>query len=518
MGPASTKTSSYWEESSHSSLRRNAVEEDLDADVCIVGAGIAGLSVGYYTARAGHRTVILDDGPPGRGQTCRTTAHLASAIDDRYTELERLHGEEGARLAAESHAEAISAIEAICRDERIACSFQRLDGYLFAPPNGNSDDLQSEYAAARRTGVLDVRWAERAPIAFDTGRCLVFHDQAQFHPLQYLEGLAQAILVRGGRIYSGTHVAEVAGGRAAQVVTEQGHTIRCRAVVVATNSPINDRFAIHTKQAPYTTYVVSALVPRRTVASALYWDTCDPYHYVRLQSLGAAQPDNELLIVGGEDHKSGQANDGHARFERLEQWARERFPSMTEVQQRWSGQVMETIDGLAFIGRNALDDDNVFIATGDSGMGMTHGTIAGILISALIDGRAHPWESLYDPARKTLRASARFLRENANVTLQYASLLTPGDVSDPEQIPAGEGAVMRNGLEKLAVHRSTDGQVSMCSAICPHLGCVVAWNAVEKTWDCPCHGSRFDAHGEVIVGPANTHLKARDVGPVRAAE
>lgn len=272
--------------------------------------------------------------------------------------------------------------------------------------------------------------------------------------------------------------------------------------------------AIHTKQAPYLTYAIGAPVPRGSLVKGLYWDTLDPYHYVRLQSLASEEPNgtrsnfgnDDVLIVGGEDHKTGQATDQGERYARLEAWARERFPMMREVRFRWSGQVMETIDGLAFIGRNPMDEPNVFIVTGDSGMGMTHGTIAGILLTDLILNRENPWAALYDPSRKTLRAAGEFAQENLNVARQYTDWLTGGDVSSPVQIQPGTGAVIRSGFTKLAVYRDPQGELHECSAVCPHLGCIVDWNDAEKTWDCPCHGSRFDRLGQVLNGPANRDL------------
>jgi len=262
----------------------------------------------------------------------------------------------------------------------------------------------------------------------------------------------------------------------------------------------------HTKQAPYMSYVIGAAVPRGSVPRALYWDTADPYHYIRLQRMPSESSDTELLIIGGEDHKSGQADDTEERHGRLESWARERFPMMREIAFHWAGQVMETIDGLAFIGRNPLDHDNVFIATGDSGMGMTHGTIAGILLTDLIVGRENAWETLYDPKRKTLRAMGEFVKENANVAAQYADWLTGGEVDSVDQIDRDGGALLRKGLSKLAVHRDSDNRVTFCSAVCTHLGCIVHWNPNDKTWDCPCHGSRFEATGTIMNGPANQSL------------
>jgi len=245
-------------------------------------------------------------------------------------------------------------------------------------------------------------------------------------------------------------------------------------------------------------------VPRDSITQALYWDTGDPYHYVRLQP--RVDADHDLLIVGGEDHKTGQADDIPERHPRLERWARERFPSMREVTYQWAGQVMEPHDGLAFIGHNPLDADNVYTVTGDSGNGMTHGTIAGMLITDLILGRNNPWATLYDPGRVTLRASGEFAKETANMAAQYADWVTGGDVGSVDDIAKDSGAVIRRGALKVAVYRDATGALHERSAICPHLGCIVAWNPSEKTWDCPCHGSRFSKFGEVINGPANVGL------------
>jgi len=221
-------------------------------------------------------------------------------------------------------------------------------------------------------------------------------------------------------------------------------------------------------------------------------------------------PDRDILIVGGEDHKTGQADNAEDRHARLANWARSRFPQMETVEFTWVGQVMESIDGLAFIGRNPLDKENVFIATGDSGMGMTHGTIAGILLTDLILGRENPWATLYDPSRKTLLAAGEFAKEAVNMAAQYADWVTGGDVSSTDEIADDSGAVMRRGLSKIAVHRDAHGKLHELSAVCPHLGCIVRWNASEKTWDCPCHGSRFGKLGKVINGPANTDLAPTD--------
>jgi len=293
------------------------------------------------------------------------------------------------------------------------------------------------------------------------------------------------------------------------VRTSAGPTVRANHIVVATNTPVTDIVSIHTKQPPYTSYVIGARVPSGAVTKALYWDTADPYHYVRLQRFSSALGiDYDILIVGGEDHKTGQADDGRQRHAALENWTRLHFPMIEKIEFRWSGQVMEPVDGLAFIGRDPVGPDNVYIATGDSGMGMTHGTIAGMLITDLILGRPNPWAELYDPSRKTLRSLLEYAKENINVAQQYVSdLTTTGDVKSVDEVAPGQGAIMGWGPSKVAIYRDEDGRVHRHSALCRHLGCIVQWNSLENTWDCPCHGSRYDRYGEVINGPANRGLK-----------
>ena len=479
---------------------------DARVDVCVVGAGIAGLTTAYLLAKKGRKVMVIDDGPIGGGMTSRTTAHLMTVIDDGYHDLERLHGEEDARLAATSHRAAVEAIEAIVAHEGIECDFARVDGYLFNPPEGDPEELLREYGASLRAGLEELVWVDRAPIgAFDTGRCLRYPRQGQFHPLKYLAGLARAIEAGGGTIHCGVHADRIEDGEPARVTTSSGHRIECDDIVVATNTPINDRVAIHTKQAPYLTYVVALRVPRGSVETALYWDTADPYHYVRLD-----KPEGEILIVGGEDHKTGQADDNERRWANLELWARERFPMAREVLHRWMGQVMETVDYLAFAGRNP-GDRHVYVATGDSGMGMTHGTIAGIVITDLIHGAEVAWAKLYSPSRLTLKAAAEWTRENANVAHQYADWVKPGEIDSVEHIGEDSGAILRRGVHKVAVYRDAAGELHEMSARCTHLGCVVAWNSSDKTWDCKCHGSRFDALGRVISGPANSDLEPAEI-------
>ena len=482
----------------------SSLEQDLNADVCIVGAGIVGLTCAYTLAKQGKSVVVLDQGAIAGGQTARTTAHLSWVLDDRYFDIEKLFDEERARLAAESHAAAIDYIEKIVLEEKIECDFERVDGYLFVPPEDSTDVLDKEFNAIQKIG-MELNKAKRAPFSsFDTGPCLQFPRQAQFHILKYLQGLIQVLLKMGVKIFNDTHVNHFEEDTLCLVKTQSGLSVTAQSVIVATCTPINDRFFIHTKQAAYRTYVIAAAIPQGSVPKGLYWDTLDPYHYIRIQK-NSSDPHLDWLIIGGEDHKTGQDSDIEAKYTLLEAWSRVRFPMINKIDYRWSGQVFEPIDSLAFIGRNP-GNKNVYIATGDSGNGMTHGTIAGILIPDLILGKDNPWKSLYEPSRKTLKAASEFIHENLNTLLQYKDWLTSGEIKTIEALGPEEGAILREGLKKIAVYKDEQHKIHVNSAFCPHLGGCLRWNSGEKSWDCPLHGSRFNGCGHVITGPAINNL------------
>jgi glycine/D-amino acid oxidase-like deaminating enzyme/nitrite reductase/ring-hydroxylating ferredoxin subunit len=501
----SGNTRSLWHATA-GELTRRPLLEDARADVCVVGAGVAGMLTAYRLTREGRQVIVLDDGPIGGGETGRTTAHLADALDDRYAVLERLHGEQGARLAAQSHRAGIDLIEQVCREESIDCDFTWVDGYLFPGAESGDQSLERELHAARRAGV-DVEWAESPPCApFGDVRGLRFARQGRFHPLRFLEGLASRIEQGGGRIHTGTRVTGVTGGLPVRVETEHGHVVRASACVVATNSPITDYVVTHAKQAAYRTFAIAARVPSGSVPDALYWEDADPYLYIRLQQ----GPGHDWVIVGGEDYKTGQKEDDAKRLDRLERWTRRAFPMVEAVDHRWSGQVLEPSDGLGFIGPNPDGSKHVYLITGDSGHGMTHGALGAMLLGDLVLGRDNGWSSLYDPKRVSLRSVRDLASENLNVAAQYAAWILPGDVKGEDDVPAGAGRVVRRGARLVAVYRDEDGALHERSAACTHLKCVVNWNDLEKSWDCPCHGSRFDPYGAVLNGPAIEPLPELD--------
>lgn len=491
-----------------------SLAENIHVDVCIVGAGIGGLTSAYLLMQEGKSVCVLEDHEIGSGQTGRTTAHFSTALDNRYFELEKLHGLQNTKLTAESHRAAIFKVAEIIENEAIQCEMDWVDGYLFVPTESTEEILFRELEAVLRAGLNDIRLVVRAPLDFlDTGPALHFPKQLQLHPLKYLKGLAEAIIKGGGKIFTRSHVEEIHGGDRARVRTEDGFTVFADNIIVATNTPINDLVAVHTKQAAYRSYVIALEIPHGSIPKGLYWDTLNPYHYIRLQegkNLGTKTGDADLLIVGGEDHKTGQNDNPENCYVELEQWVRRRFPFAGKLVYKWSGQVMEPVDGLAFLGRNPLDQNNVFIITGDSGNGMTHCTIGGMLITDLIMKRANPWEKLYSPSRINFKSAAAFLKENLNVAAQYKDYLNRHPFETIVDIEWGEGAVFTQGFKQIAAYKNHEGRLELHSAVCPHLGAIVHWNSAEKSWDCPCHGSRFDARGKVLEGPAATNLKKID--------
>jgi glycine/D-amino acid oxidase-like deaminating enzyme len=419
----------------------DSLKSDIDTDVLIIGGGIAGLTTAYFLTKSGRKVTVIESRELAGGESGRTTAHLTAGLDDRYYYLRNIFGEEATKLAAESHSWAVSAIESIAQTEGIDCHFRRVSGYLFLHPSDKPDSLHKEFEASQAAGINTIL-RDEVPGFKESLQSLEFPEQGQFHIGRYLSGVANAVLKNGGQIFTNTHADDIdkTGANA------NGFKINAQHIVVATNTPVNNIVTMHTKQHPYRTYVIGAKIRKGTLPYALWWDTGDmdskwtmePYHYVRLEPM---DDEFDLLIAGGEDHKTGQADAEEIpeteRYARLEAWARQYFPVMGVVSYRWSGQCMEPVDSLGYMGKNP-GDDNIYIITGDSGNGMTHTTIGAKIIHDLISGIDNPWASLYDPSRVTVRTADDFVSEGANMAKQYLDWVLPGDLKSADDLQAGQ--------------------------------------------------------------------------------
>ncbi|HEY7375528.1 MAG TPA: FAD-dependent oxidoreductase [Polyangia bacterium] len=507
-------TNSVWSEATPAPAYPTLAGNET-ADVAVVGGGITGITAALLLARAGRRVAVIEARRIGKGESGKTTAHLTEALDVPYHTLISRFGLAGARMAADAQRAAIDRIAAFTDECGIDCDFQRLSGFAFAETRGEQAALEREAAAARRLG-LNVTLVDRAPLPFPIAGALRFDDQAAIHPRIYLQGLERAFVALGGRIFEDTQVVAIDEGQPCRVISDRG-VVAARDVIVAAHVPIVNRVLLHAKLAAYRSYVVGVdLAGQAGVGDGLYWDMADPYHYIRTQTIG----DRRFLLVGGEDHKVGEADDTTAPFERLEAYVRVRFGrDVAPTDYRWSGQIVMSADGLPYVGRNSLSHD-VFVATGYAGNGMTQGTLAAMVLADEICGRPNPLAELLDATRiKPLASAGAVLSENLDYPKHLLADRLPGSAAEGAEavaaIPPGEGRVLSFGGERLAIYRNANGELGALSPKCTHLGCQVHWNTTEKSWDCPCHGSRFDPHGRVLNGPAVAALEARPLPSAR---
>ena len=496
-----------------SPLGYQPLDEDIDTDVVIVGGGIAGLSIAYALSRSGRRCVVIERDLVGSTSPARPeSAHLAEALDGRYFRLENVYGTENATLVARSHSAAIQAIRDTIRYESIECDFQELDGYLSLHPSDKIKTLRQEFEATRRAG-LPTELVSHAPgIRLRERISLKFPTQAQFNPRTYALGLSQAVLRYGGKIFSGTRAIDVDTAGA----TTTGGRVTANHVVVATSAPLST-VRIHVKQLAYRSYVIGMLVDKGRIPATLWWDTGDqhsvwsttPYHYARIQSL---DDQHDMLICGGEDHRvTDPANDARSDedyFNHLEAWAYDHFPAAEKVVHRSSHLRMEPIDSLGYIGRNP-GDSNLYIATGDAGTGLTYAAIAGLLIPDLIAGRRNPWEDLYNPSRTPVQVLGEFLGENRDPAYGYRDLRASADDSVEHALSNDEGAVIRIHGRRIAVYRDGEGELHAHLASCPHVGCGLRWNQLERTFECPCHATGIQVPGSKRPGNRITRTNTR---------
>ena len=506
---ASIETNSYWIDNTPAP-RFSALKEDIAVDVLIVGAGITGITAAYLLKRAGRTVAIVEKDRCVSGETSYTTAHLTCVTDTPLSELVKNFGKDHAQAVWDAQFAAIDTIDRIAWREQIKCQFDWVSGYLFNPSPATHPeqaqtalDLQREADLANELG-FDAELVASVPVFNQPG--VRYDNQAKFHPRKYLLALLRLLSTgKGCQVYEGTEM-ETIDGTPLTATTKDGHRIHCEHVLIATHVPRQGKSGflpatlLQSKLAPYLSYVIGGWVPRGTVPEALFWDTGDPYDYLRVDR----RHDHDFVIFGGEDHKTGQAEATSECFGRLEQRLKALLPEVS-VTHRWSGQVIETNDGLPYIGETA---ERQFVATGFAGNGMTFGTVSAMMFADYVTGESNPWRELFDPGRtKILSGLWDYVKENKDYPYYLVRDRFAGKGGQPlRAIKRGTGDVIDVQGQPAAVYRGMDGEVHLHSAVCTHMGCYVNWNDAEHTWDCPCHGSRFKVTGEVVAGPAEQPL------------
>lgn len=472
-------------------------------DVAIIGGGITGLTAAVLLKERGKSVAVIEKERIGSGESGNTTAHLTEAIDARYATIARTFSKEAARLAADASRSSINQIESFVQRLNINCRFQRLPGFLYTEKRGDIAKLKKEAQAASEAG-LAAKFIAEIPLPFATRGGVRFESQAQFHPREYLIALAKRIPGDGSFIFENTHVTSIKEGEPCQVETAKG-PLTSDFVFEATNIPIVGFISLNLKDAAYRSYALGYRVEGEH-PEGLFWDTEDPYHYTRWQETDQGT----YLIVGGADHKVGKEEDTEACFERLGDYAREKFGSHP-LRHRWSGQIIEPVDGLPYIGGSG----KMFVSTGYSGQGMTFGTVGAMIVADLITRRANPWADLFNANRLHARGAMKdFIKENADFPKAIiADRILSRDVESKEtlDVSRGEGKIIAVDGKKMACYRDDSGRLHALSPICTHMKCDVHWNGAERTWDCPCHGSRFKTDGAVINGPAKQALEKFEV-------
>ncbi|HET9441829.1 MAG TPA: FAD-dependent oxidoreductase [Acidimicrobiales bacterium] len=480
-----------------------AVDPARSFDVAVVGAGIAGLSAALAVAESGGSVVVLEAGQVCSGVTAYTTAKVSSLHGLKYAALARAQGEEAARLYGDANEAAIAQVAEWVERHGIDCDFSRRAAYTYTTSSQAVKSIAEEVETAQKLG-LPGSFTTETELPFEVTGAVRFDQQAQFHPRQYCLGLARAVVALGGRVHEGVRATDVSEGSPCTVRTSAGE-VRADHVVLATHLPFLDRGGFFAKCEPTRSYALAARL-EGPVPTGMYLSADTPTRSVR-----AAMGDT-VVVLGGEGHKVGQDDDTRARYDALEGWARDSFP-LRSIEHRWSAQDHTPVDGLPFVGRQAKGS-RVLVATGFDKWGMTNGTAAAVVLADEIAGRANRWAGLFDATRQRDPLTSRDLyRANANVARQFvgdrlASLRPP----PADSLEPGTGGIVTLDGDKVAAFRDDDGALHAVSPVCTHLGCLVAFNTAERSWDCPCHGSRFTVDGAVIEGPATTDLARKEPG------
>ena len=496
-------TTPYWLRTS-TLPRFAALDRNITVDVAIVGAGITGITTAYLLKSAGVKVALLEREECASIDTGHTSAHLTMVTDTPLTTLVERHGRDTATAIWDAGRLAIDRIEAHVEAESIACDFRRVPGFLHAALAGkgmSQDALRDQAELAAELGFAASFVADIRPFGLPGAR---FEDQALFHPRKYLAGLLQTISGDGSYVFEHSAVEEVTDDPLS--VKANGQAVSCAYVILATHTPLIGKSSLvsatvlQSKLALYTSYVVAGRLPAGHIPYGLYWDTMDPYHFLRTEP----SQGGDIVIFGGADHKTGQVTNTENCYQAVEKTLRRIAPDV-ELTDRWSGQVLETIDGLPFVGETA---DRQFTVTGCAGNGMTFGTLGAMMARDAVLGRPNPWRELLDPRRSDIRSGAwNYVRENKDyLYYMLRDHLARRHSASIGHLRPGQGKVVSVDGQRVAASRDQQGVLTLRSAICTHMACEVHWNQAEATWDCPCHGSRFKPDGSVIAGPAETPL------------
>lgn len=498
-------TDSYWQSTARLP-EFPTLASDLSVDVVIVGAGVTGITAAWLLKREGVKVALLDRQRCAQADSGHTTAHLTYVTDERLHSLVKSFGSDGAKAFWDAGMAGIDQIDANVRDLSLDAEFRWVPGYLHESWDGGDsstrESLMQDAELARNLG-FD---AEFLPSIPSFGRAGVrFPNQAKLHPLKYLAGLLQRVPGDGSYVFENTEFAGVDGQP--MTVHAGRFKIRCDFLLIATHTPLLGKTnmlkgtLLQSKLALYTSYVVGATLPKGRVPEALYWDIADPYYYLRIEQ----HRDHDYAIFGGEDCKTGQEKDPEQVFQRLRAQLNNVLPG-ADVKHRWLGQVVETDDGLPFIGEN---EPQQFVATGFAGNGYTLGTVAAMMARDCYFKRENPWFELFRVNRKQFHGGVwSYITENLDYPYYMVrDRLAPADGESPDEVKLGEGKILRLKGRKVAVYRGDDGKLTLLSPVCTHMKCIVRWNPSDKTWDCPCHGSRFKPKGDVLSGPAESPLE-----------
>ncbi|MFF5448791.1 FAD-dependent oxidoreductase [Streptomyces sp. NPDC012888] len=499
---------SYWMESAPATGVHPTLAGDLDVDVAVVGAGIAGICTAWELARAGHGVALVEADRVAAGVTGYTTAKLSAQHGLRYARIERTFGAEGAKLYATSQQEAVEHVAAVSAELGIDCELERVPGYAYAESADAVEELEAEARAARDAG-LPASFVTATDLPYPVAGAVRVDRQAQFHPRKYLLALIDDLVRNGGQVYERTRVTELHEGTPVRLTTEAGHRITARHVVVATHYPVFDRAMLFARLEPTRELVLAAEIPADRAPRGIYITQEQNTRSVRTAPYGDGR---RLLIVTGEHFTPGTA-DVVEGYGKLAAWTRDRFPD-ARFTHRWAAQDNTPTDKVPFVGRFHPGTDHVHVATGFGGWGMSSGVMSGRLLAARIAGDRLPWADLYDPGRLHLREAPALLKAQASVARHFVGdRLRPSHADAVEDVEPGSGALVRIGGHRCAVYRDPEGVVTAVSARCTHLGCLVQFNNAERAWECPCHGSRFDTDGSVIHGPATRPLEPRPLPP-----